>query len=497
MTGHGRGRPRRRCRVGSHRAQGQGARVLPSSSWSGSWTAVSPREPGATRWVCPTELSTKSCLRVTLVCRRSGGSSTRDDPRPRRAVPEPRRRLRRQRRASRLSVRARRPRLPAAGSTVGLAIRRNRQSPLERLASFEPKATPAEPGRGAVEGPLTLSFYQVDDYSPARSSTSTSTFCECPIAPHSLDRVWLRAAPGRCRNSTARQAKGYVMSEEDLDAAFERAWSNQGFLTREHEEAAPGGGRAALRRFRQGADAPGAVVPAYVEREFSFLLDGDRIRGRMDRVDIERLLPGEDASDGAARGGEGERQHADVASPALPGLHPERVTITDYKSSDVRDPPRQRSERETLFSCRYTRWAFQAETAGCQTRCSSGSSSRGWWGAWRWMRSGSTRPGPRSAGRQPASGPSTSKPPLSTSPAATARSVTSAHRARRNDRSEGAAARTGSGRSRSIDRGHHARLRQHAGAVSQRLDERRALGDGGAGRGALAVRRRRVRSGLG
>jgi len=34
---------------------------------------------------------------------------------------------------------------------------------------------------------------------------------------------------------------------------------------------------------------PGTLVPAYVEREFSFGLDGDRIRGRMDRVDIERL----------------------------------------------------------------------------------------------------------------------------------------------------------------------------------------------------------------
>jgi DNA helicase-2/ATP-dependent DNA helicase PcrA len=82
----------------------------------------------------------------------------------------------------------------------------------------------------------------------------------------------------------------------------------------------------------------------------------------MDRVDIERLLPGEDASDGAARGGEGERQHADVASPALPGLHPERVTITDYKSSDVRDPAKAKERARDSLQLQIYALAFQAET---------------------------------------------------------------------------------------------------------------------------------------
>jgi DNA helicase-2/ATP-dependent DNA helicase PcrA len=251
--------------------------------------------------------------------------------------------------------------LPAAGSTVGLASAEIAQSPLERLASFEPKATPAEPGRGAVEGPLTLSFYQVDDYLTCPLKYKYVHVLRVPIAPHH-SIVYGSALHQAVQEFHRRQAKGYVMSEEDLDAAFERAWSNQGFLTREHEEARLAAGRAALRRFRQGQMRPGAVVPAYVEREFSFLLDGDRIRGRMDRVDIERLLPGEDASDGAARGGEGERQHADVASPALPGLHPERVTITDYKSSDVRDPAKAKERARDSLQLQIYALAFQAET---------------------------------------------------------------------------------------------------------------------------------------
>ena len=44
-------------------------------------------------------------------------------------------------------------------------------------------------------------------------------------------------------------------------AAFERAWTNEGFLTREHEEARLAAGRAALRRFREEQLRPGSRRP--------------------------------------------------------------------------------------------------------------------------------------------------------------------------------------------------------------------------------------------
>jgi len=141
-----------------------------------------------------------------------------------------------------------------------------------------------------------------------------------------------------------RHARGDVMSLDDLVAAFVAAWRSEGFLSREHEEARLEAGRTSLRRFREEQLAPGAIIPAYVEREFSFLLDGDRVRGRYDRVDI---IPREAGVPEALHPAEG-RAAADVVEPTL-FAYPERVVITDYKSSDVRDPAKARQRaRESL-----------------------------------------------------------------------------------------------------------------------------------------------------
>jgi RecB family exonuclease len=99
----------------------------------------------------------------------------------------------------------------------------------------------------------------------------------------------------------------------------------------------------ALRRFREEQLLPGAVIPTYVEREFSFSLGGDRIRGRWDRVDIEPIAGVAEAARGDAAAS------ADPITPTLGIRGREHVTITDYKSSDLRDPARARQRaRESL-----------------------------------------------------------------------------------------------------------------------------------------------------
>jgi DNA helicase II / ATP-dependent DNA helicase PcrA len=128
---------------------------------------------------------------------------------------------------------------------------------------------------------------------------------------------------------------------------LESAWSNEGFVSREHEEARLAAARIALRRFREEQLRPEAVIPTYVEREFAFDIDGDRVRGRWDRVDVESI-----PSDGTAQvpaTADVPLPTADVVTPTLGIMGREHVTITDYKTSDVRDPAKARQRaRESL-----------------------------------------------------------------------------------------------------------------------------------------------------
>jgi DNA helicase-2/ATP-dependent DNA helicase PcrA len=154
-----------------------------------------------------------------------------------------------------------------------------------------------------------------------------------------------------------RYARGEVMSDDDLYASFVAAWQSEGFLSREHEEARLEAGRASLRRFREEQLAEGAVQPAFVEREFSFLLDGDRVRGRYDRVDI---VPRDDEP-AATREASGDEAAADVVSPTL-FSYPEHVTITDYKSSDIRDPAKARQRAKDSLQLSIYAMGYEAMT---------------------------------------------------------------------------------------------------------------------------------------
>jgi DNA helicase-2/ATP-dependent DNA helicase PcrA len=231
--------------------------------------------------------------------------------------------------------------LPAAAGVPGAGARAS--TPAERLAGFDASATssPATAG-GPITEPLSLSFYQIDDYLTCPLKYKYAHVLRVPLAPHHAI-VYGAALHKAVQLFHHRHAKGHVMSEAELDEVFDSAWSNEGFMSRGHEEARLAAGRAALRRFRLQQLEPDAVIPTYVEREFSFTLGGDRVRGRWDRVDV---VPVEE---GSAAPAVSAAPTADVVSPTLEILGPERVTITDYKSSDVRDPAKARQRaRESL-----------------------------------------------------------------------------------------------------------------------------------------------------
>ncbi|MEX2548522.1 MAG: ATP-dependent DNA helicase [Chloroflexota bacterium] len=121
--------------------------------------------------------------------------------------------------------------------------------------------------------------------------------------------------------------RGAPLSEEELLEVFARAWSPEGFLSRDHEEARYVAGQDALRRFRreQLATPPDVVA---VERPFVFKMDELSIRGRMDRVD---------------RTAEG-------------------TVIVDYKSSDVRDQGKADQKARDSLQLQVYAMAHEAES---------------------------------------------------------------------------------------------------------------------------------------
>jgi DNA helicase-2/ATP-dependent DNA helicase PcrA len=246
--------------------------------------------------------------------------------------------------------------LPVAAAVTGRGA--HASTPLGRLAAFEGVTVPGRPrGPEAPVEPLFLSYYAIDDYLTCPLKYKYGHVLRVPLAPHHA-LIYGSALHQAVQEFHRRHARGDVMSEADLYAAFERAWSNEGFLSREHEEARLETGRSALRRFREQQLQPGAVIPAYVEREFNFSLDGDRIRGRWDRVDIEPAAePAAGTPDTPA-----QPAHADVVNPTLDLLGRERVTITDYKSSDVRDPARARQRARDSLQLQIYAMGYEAMT---------------------------------------------------------------------------------------------------------------------------------------
>jgi DNA helicase-2/ATP-dependent DNA helicase PcrA len=235
--------------------------------------------------------------------------------------------------------------------------------PLQKIAAAEPPAEAPEAERLPIQGPLTLSHSALDDYLTCPLRYKYSQVVRVPTTPHH-SMVYGAALHQAVQEFHRSQARGRPLTEVELLEAFDKAWSNEGFVSREHEQARLEAGREALRRFRESQLQPGTVVPAWVEREFAFALGGDRIRGRFDRVDIVPIAQPSASISGGLRdvADAPTLLRADVVEPMLELLGPEEVTITDYKSSDVRDPAVARQRARDSLQLQIYAMAYEAMT---------------------------------------------------------------------------------------------------------------------------------------
>ncbi|MCI0408712.1 MAG: ATP-dependent helicase, partial [Acidobacteria bacterium] len=148
--------------------------------------------------------------------------------------------------------------------------------------------------------PLNLSHYKIDDYLTCPLKYKYVHLLRVPVLRDQAV-VYGAALHRAVQAYNSRHLQGQRMSSQELIDAFEDHWVNEGFISREHEEARLREGRDALTQFH--AFAEGVEPPTFVEKRFRFQLGQDTVTGFLDRVD--------------ERDGE--------------------ITIIDYKSSMVRD----------------------------------------------------------------------------------------------------------------------------------------------------------------
>ncbi len=158
-------------------------------------------------------------------------------------------------------------------------------SPLEALKRFDPPTghtisglRPLSPGEV-----LNLSYLKIDDYLTCPLKYKYVHILKVPILPHHAV-VYGNSLHKSVQHYFRRKMEGNSVTLGELIEVFERVWVSEGFLTREHEEQRLKVGRSVMEQFYRREEAQG-VMPTYIEKEFSFFLDNNRIAGRWDRLD--------------------------------------------------------------------------------------------------------------------------------------------------------------------------------------------------------------------
>ncbi len=161
-----------------------------------------------------------------------------------------------------------------------------RASPVEAIHRHAPPVDGQQTLEGVIppDQPISISYRQVDDYDTCPLKYKYTHILRVPLLrDHRV--VYGTAIHEAIHEYHRRKARRQPISFEELAAYFERAWLNEGFISREHEDQRQAEGRVVLRRFYDFQEASGQI-PTFVEAPFSFQVGATRVKGRWDRVDL-------------------------------------------------------------------------------------------------------------------------------------------------------------------------------------------------------------------
>ncbi len=151
--------------------------------------------------------------------------------------------------------------------------------PKEDEALAPPPLTLTEPGTPI----LSLSHRRIDDYLTCPKKYEYIHVLSVPIRQHHAV-IYGNAVHQAIRVFHLHRIAGRETPLRLLHDVFRKAWTSEGFLTRQHEELRMKQGLKALQVFH-AAETASSSVPSYVEKRFSILLDDIRLVGIFDRID--------------------------------------------------------------------------------------------------------------------------------------------------------------------------------------------------------------------
>ncbi|MDI6605697.1 MAG: UvrD-helicase domain-containing protein [Candidatus Omnitrophota bacterium] len=158
---------------------------------------------------------------------------------------------------------------------------------IEAIKRFAPQkdSPPQKPAKIPEAKPITLSYYHIDDYLTCPLKYKYVNILRVPIMEHHTV-IYGRAMHMAVGRYFEYKKAGKKIQLADLLNAFKESFDPRGFLDIRHQEERLRIGQEALIRFFR-AEEKRDSHPHFIEEPFSFMLDGNKITGRFDRVDKE------------------------------------------------------------------------------------------------------------------------------------------------------------------------------------------------------------------
>jgi DNA helicase-2/ATP-dependent DNA helicase PcrA len=157
----------------------------------------------------------------------------------------------------------------------------------EQIHTHAPLPEEKVKGRGpmAPGEVLTLSYYQINDFLTCPLKYKYIHLLKIPVLPHHAI-IYGNALHAAIQAFYRQRMKDNTsMPEPEVLDVFKKAWVNEGFISREHEEIRFQAGVTTIRRLLHNETVTPSK-PKYIEKSFSYTLGLNKIAGRIDRVDI-------------------------------------------------------------------------------------------------------------------------------------------------------------------------------------------------------------------